>query len=88
MTARIVGGAPWTREAIRQYRHQHPDAFDEAAAQIPEGMKVLLIPANGRPGTWIGVLVEGFREITRSTAQHSIPSAVGAALFAAGVTHA
>jgi hypothetical protein len=85
VTARIVGGAPWTREAIRQFRHQHPAAFDEAAAQIPEGMTVLLIPANGAPGTWIGVLCEGFREVTRSTAQHSIPSAVGAALFAAGV---
>jgi len=32
---RIVGGAPWTREAIRRFRHQNPAAFDEAAARIP-----------------------------------------------------
>ena len=88
MTARIVGGAPWTREAIRQFRHAHPAAFEEAAAQIPEGMKVLLIPANARPGVWIGVLVEGFREVARGQAAYSIPSAVAGALYAGGVTHA
>jgi hypothetical protein len=83
VSGQLVGGAPWTREAIREYRHQHPVDVEVLEARIPDGHSVLLIPANGNYGSWVGVLVEGFREIARSPqAAPSITAAAYAAIHA------
>jgi hypothetical protein len=83
LSGQLVGGAPWTREVIRQRRHRDPATIAALEAKIPDGHSVLLIPANGNYGSWVGVLVEGFREIARSPqAAPSITAAAYAAIHA------
>lgn len=83
MAGRLVGGAPWTREAIRQYRHRQPDDASRIEASIPDGMSVLLT-CGRRYGMWGAVLTEGFRMVARTDTVHkTIGEAVAAAMYAA-----
>ena len=75
----MVGGAPWTRNAIRQYRHRYPEATATLEARIPDGMSVLII-ADRRPGQWGAVLTTGWREIART--ERSYPTITAAAYAA------
>lgn len=84
MSGTIVGAAPWTREAIRQYHHRYPDAFAAMEAAIPDGLGVV-ITAGRSPGQWGAVLREArsATEVDRVPSEHNtIASAVYAVLAA------
>ena len=60
----IRGGAPFTRQAIADFRHQYPDTFARLEAKVPAGHHVTLI-CRGRPRPLGAVLVGPDGEVAR-----------------------
>lgn len=81
-------GTPWTREALRQFAHQHPDTLAAVEAAIPEGHWLVLTAGGraGRYGIWGAHLVNASGEVARSGEHLSVTAALYDALRAGKVT--
>lgn len=85
MSGKVRGGAPWMRDAIRNFAGQYPDTLAAVEESIPDKHHVSLT-CGGRPRPLGAILVddEHQREVCRvEPAYHSVGAAVYAVLNAA-----
>ncbi len=83
MSGTVKGGAPWMREAVRQFAHSDPAWLARIEEAIPDGTFVSLF-CGARPRPLGAALFRGNEMLARvSPTYHSVGSAAEAVLRAA-----